>query len=95
MGRPGQTKLAHILDYAAERYNEGCGKTVLDSFLASLSVLEQAGKSARGPDALKRSHLAGPASFDDSRSHFATAACQTGPHVDCGNHLVPGALRLG
>ena len=43
-GKAWPTKLAHILDYAAERYNEGCGKTVLDSFQASLSVLEQAGR---------------------------------------------------
>ena len=43
-GRVWPTKLAHILDYAVERYNEGCGKTVLDSFQASLSVLEQAGR---------------------------------------------------
>eukprot|EP00439_Symbiodinium_sp_Y106_P017613 s9630_g2.t1 len=43
-GKTWPTKLAHILDYAAERYNEGCGKTVLDSFQASLSVLEQAGR---------------------------------------------------
>ena len=43
-GKVWPTKLAHILDYAVERYNEGCGKTVLDSFQASLSVLEQAGR---------------------------------------------------
>ena len=43
-GKIWPTKLAHILDYAAERYSDGCGKTVLDSFQASLSVLEQAGR---------------------------------------------------
>ena len=37
-------RLTHLLDYSNERYDEGCGKTVLDSFQASLSVLELVGK---------------------------------------------------
>ena len=47
-GKAWPTKLAHILDYAVERYNEGCGKTVLDSFQASLSVLEQVSMASQG-----------------------------------------------
>ena len=38
------TKLIHLLDYSNERFSDGCGKTVLDSFQAALAVLEQTGK---------------------------------------------------
>ena len=38
------TKLTHLLDYSSERFDEGCGNTVLDSFQASLSVLELTGR---------------------------------------------------
>jgi len=36
--------VADVLDFAAERFREGCGKTVLDSFQAALSVVETVGR---------------------------------------------------
>ena len=43
-GKVWPTELNQLLDYSAERIGEGCGKTVLGSFQASLSVLEQTGR---------------------------------------------------
>ena len=43
-GRPYPEGVADVLDFAAERFREGCGKTVLDSFQASMSVLESVGR---------------------------------------------------
>ena len=43
-GRSYPQGVANVLDYANERYREGCGKTVLDSMQASLSVLESVGR---------------------------------------------------
>ena len=36
--------VADVLDFAAERFREGCGKTVLESFQASLTVIETVGR---------------------------------------------------
>ena len=42
------TNVRQLLDYSNERYREGCGKTVLNSFQAALAVLEQVGKVPEG-----------------------------------------------
>ncbi|CAE7543714.1 unnamed protein product [Symbiodinium natans] len=38
------SSIVPLLEYADEKYNDDCGKTVLPSFQAALSVLEQAGR---------------------------------------------------
>ncbi|CAE7032383.1 unnamed protein product [Symbiodinium sp. CCMP2592] len=43
-GRSYPEGVADVLDYANERFQEGCGKTVLESLQASLSVLEGVGR---------------------------------------------------
>ena len=43
-GRVWPNRISQIIDYCQERFNDSCGKTVLDSFQASLSVLEHAGR---------------------------------------------------
>eukprot|EP00439_Symbiodinium_sp_Y106_P004336 s11747_g1.t1 len=45
------TSVRQLIDYSNERYQNECGKTVLNSFQASLAVLEQVGKVAE-PDRL-------------------------------------------
>ena len=52
-GRSWPNHVGQLLDYAQERFNEGCGKTVLASFQASLSVLETAGR-VRDEDMLSK-----------------------------------------
>ncbi|CAE7235547.1 unnamed protein product [Symbiodinium sp. CCMP2592] len=43
-GRSYPEGVADVLDYANERFQEGCGKTVLESLQASLSVIEGVGR---------------------------------------------------
>ncbi|CAE7842424.1 unnamed protein product, partial [Symbiodinium necroappetens] len=43
-GRVYPKGVADVLDFAAERFREGCGKTVLESFQASLTVIETVGR---------------------------------------------------
>eukprot|EP00439_Symbiodinium_sp_Y106_P003028 s11949_g1.t1 len=45
------TSVRQLIDYSNERYQNECGKTVLNSLQASLAVLEQVGKVAE-PDRL-------------------------------------------
>ena len=52
-GRSWPNHVGQLLDYAQECFNEGCGKTVLASFQASLSVLETAGR-VRDEDMLSK-----------------------------------------
>ena len=47
-GRTWPAGLEDLLDYATECVKEGAGKTVIDAFAASLSVLEQVGKFEEG-----------------------------------------------
>eukprot|EP00439_Symbiodinium_sp_Y106_P005449 s13831_g1.t1 len=47
-GRTWPAGLEDLLDYATECVQEGAGKTVIDAFAASLSVLEQVGKFEEG-----------------------------------------------
>ncbi|CAE7201458.1 LMP1, partial [Symbiodinium sp. KB8] len=43
-GRVYPKGVADVLDFAAERFREGCGKTVLESFQAALAVIETVGR---------------------------------------------------
>ena len=43
-GRVYPTGIPDVLDYANERYHGACGKTVLDSFQAALSIIESVGR---------------------------------------------------
>ena len=52
-GRAWPAGIADLIDYSKERLSEGCGKTVLDAFQASLAVLEQVGRVSE-PDMLSR-----------------------------------------
>ena len=52
-GRTWPAGIADLIDYSKERLSEGCGKTVLDAFQASLAVLEQVGRVSE-PDMLSR-----------------------------------------